>query len=474
VLEQLSKVLDPDLNTDIVSLGFVKEMEMTAEGEVSFVLELTTPACPVKDDLQRQCVERVEQLPWVKSVDVTLSAQPHVQSGQQRASGLSKVKNVIAVSSCKGGVGKSTTAVNLAFALKQSGASVGIIDADIYGPSLPTMVRPEDTTIRFVENQIQPLEFRGVKLMSFGYLNPGAAIMRGPMVTQLLNQFVSLTSWGELDYLVVDMPPGTGDIPLTLCQLVNITAAVIVTTPQRMSFVDVVKGIDMFDTVNVPCVAVVENMASYSTYDTDTIVKEFLLRVPNALSSASIAEKALREAVQASRVQRKLFGAGHAARLRSMWGIEALVSVPLLEDVSTAGDSGTPLVISHSNTPGAECFRDLAQRVVRETAKVKHAEVQAPTLAYDAKVHQLSFNGSHIPPAMLRRACRCAACVEEMTGRPILDPASVSEAVKPLGTAPIGRYAISVDWSDGHKSLYPFKTIQSVCEFENKKAQAFA
>ncbi|OWM66008.1 hypothetical protein CDL15_Pgr015434 [Punica granatum] len=250
VLKALSQIIDPDFGTDIVSCGFVKDLEINEiQGEVSFRLELTTPACPVKDMFEQKANEVVAAIPWVKNVRVTMSAQPSrpVFAGQLPA-GLQKISSIIAVSSCKGGVGKSTVAVNLAYTLAGMGARVGIFDADVYGPSLPTMVSPENRLLEMnpEKSTIIPTEYLGVKLVSFGFAGQGRAIMRGPMVSGVINQLLTTTEWGELDYLVIDMPPGTGDIQLTLCQVVPLTAAVIVTTPQKLAFIDVAKGVRMF------------------------------------------------------------------------------------------------------------------------------------------------------------------------------------------------------------------------------------
>ncbi|MBA0845892.1 hypothetical protein Goarm_022634 [Gossypium armourianum] len=225
VLKALSQIIDPDFGTDIVTCGFVKDLLIDeASGEVSFRLELTTPACPIKDMFEQQANEVVARLPWVKKVTVTMSAQPAkpIFAGDLPA-GLQRISNIVAVSSCKGGVGKSTVAVNLAYTLAGMGARVGVFDADVYGPSLPTMVSPENRLLEMnpEKRTIIPTDYLGVKLVSFGFAGQGRAIMRGPMVSGVIDQLLTTSEWGELDYLVIDMPPGTGDIQLTLCQVVQ-------------------------------------------------------------------------------------------------------------------------------------------------------------------------------------------------------------------------------------------------------------
>jgi Mrp family chromosome partitioning ATPase/DUF971 family protein len=490
VLSTLKSVIDPDLGSDIVTLGFVQNLKLDGR-DVSFDVELTTPACPVKEQFQLDCQQLVQDLPWTNNIQVTMTAQPSVQ--ETATLGMPQVGAVIAVSSCKGGVGKSTTAVNLAFSLQRLGATVGIFDADVYGPSLPTMITPQDDTVRFVGRQVAPLQRNGVRLMSFGYVNDGSAVMRGPMVTQLLDQFLSVTHWGALDYLILDMPPGTGDIQLTLTQKLNITAAVIVTTPQELSFADVVRGVEMFDTVNVPCIAVVENMAYYevesSTPQWNEEALESAIRTKLVESGVELngdgegtdtlakdlVQVVLRNAREKSADPEKIqiFGAGHRDRLSQQWGIEHSFSIPLLNKIAANGDNGTPFVLEFPDSPPAKIYQELASAVVSEVAKTKFAKSMRPSVQYDAESHllQVSQNGvgstdeehvATLPPAELRRACRCAACVEELTGRQILVPSSVSDKIAPRNMVPTGNYALSVDWSDGHRSLYPYRQIRAL------------
>lgn len=478
VLQQLKTVIDPDLGADIVTLGFIKNLELDGR-DVSFEVELTTPACPVKDQFQMDCQKLVQDLDWTDNVRVTMTAQPSIQDTETL--GMSQVGAVIAVSSCKGGVGKSTTAVNLAYSLQKLGATVGIFDADVYGPSLPTMITPEDDTVRFVGRQVAPLQRNGVRLMSFGYVNDGSAVMRGPMVTQLLDQFMSVTHWGSLDYLILDMPPGTGDIQLTLTQKLNITAAVIVTTPQELSFADVVRGVEMFDTVNVPSIAVVENMAYYevdrspaANLDQEKLQADIKAKLSSAgieLNGDGKADKLAKELVEvvleSSKTEAKtekvqIFGTGHRERLSKQWGIEHTFSVPLLDTIAAKGDQGDPFVLQYPDSPQAKIYRELASAVVSEVAKTKFAGSSRPEISFNKEAHSIEIDSDTMEPAELRKDCKCAACVEELTGRQILIRSRIPDSVEPLRMVPTGNYALSVDWSDGHRSLYPYRQIKSL------------
>ena len=483
IMNILSNVIEPDIGSDIVTAEVMKDIIFDgSKGTIDVVID--SSATSYGNEIAEQCVKLLDPYGslWGVSIGIAQSQSVGSTIGQQvqpsSFTGLSRVKNIIAVSSCKGGVGKSTVSVNLAYTLaKNKEVKVGILDADIYGPSLPTMTKPAQQDVVYADNQIAPLEYEGVKLMSMGYINRGASIMRGPMVNQILNQFVSLTNWGELDYLIVDMPPGTGDIQLTLAQIMNISAAIIVTTPQRLSFVDVVKGIDLFDTVNIPCVAVVENMAEYSTYK---FSQEFYRELGEKTAAVAAASgsvepviKCIQDAIEAQQTPLRLFGDGHSKRLREMWGIDNLVSLPLLQEVSICGDAGMPYVISNPDSAVSKTMKDLAGGVIDEISRLSEAdaaELSNFALDYNENTGMIRYGKyGEILPKALRADCRCATCVEEFTGKSLLDKNSISEKIKPLGMAPIGRYAISVDWSDGHKSLYPFKQITKLVTDTSQK-----
>mmetsp|Transcript_11237 Transcript_11237/g.22679 ORF Transcript_11237/g.22679 Transcript_11237/m.22679 type:complete len:659 (+) Transcript_11237:145-2121(+) len=484
VLKTLQAVIDPDLGQDIVTLGFVQNIrldESSNDGntrKVSFDVELTTPACPVKETFRTDCERLVLQLPFVDSVEVTMTAQ-EPSNTETDTSGMAGIGAIIAVSSCKGGVGKSTTSVNLAYSLQSLGANVGIFDCDVYGPSLPTMVEPDDDIVRFVGQQIAPLQRNGVRLMSFGYINDGSAIMRGPMVSQLLDQFLSVTQWGKLDYLILDMPPGTGDIQLTLTQRLNITAAVIVTTPQELSFADVVRGVEMFDTVNIPCVAVVENMAYYDSDPASQVnnrdeleenvrnmlAEKGLLNTNGDNDNDQLAGELVRMVLENAKADPvKIFGRGHKKRLADQWGIEHTYSMPLMDRIAANGDSGTPYVLENPDSAQTQIYKQLSEAVVSEVAKAKFSSSsRRPSVEYIEELGIIMVDDDEpLTPATLRRACRCAACVEELTGRQILRASDVPETIKPLRMSGTGNYALSVDWSDGHRSLYPYRQIRSL------------
>jgi ATP-binding protein involved in chromosome partitioning len=356
VLDALRPIIDPDFGKSIVDLGFVKGVRIDG-GRVSFTIELTTPACPVKEEFQRAARERVLALPGVSDVDVTMTADTRGRaSAQPQAEVLPGVRNTIAVASGKGGVGKSTVAINLALALQQSGARVGVMDADVYGPSLPLLTGVHGRP-RAEERRIVPHETAGLKLMSMGFfLNENSPVIwRGPMVHGLIRQFLTDVDWGELDYLVVDMPPGTGDAALTLTQQAPLAGAVIVTTANELSLIDARKGLLMFEKVQVPVLGVVENMSYFTPPD-----------LPDR--------------------KYYLFGQGGGRRIASELGVEFLGEVPIDPRVVEGGDKGRPILLDAPDAPAAQAFRAIAGRVARRLAVLAEG---APPVA-DANITWVS------------------------------------------------------------------------------------
>ncbi|GLD93415.1 hypothetical protein PINS_up002007 [Pythium insidiosum] len=451
VLERLRAIPDGLGLGDIVTLGRVKDLHVTPDsGSVACKIEAPTPALrDLAEQWKADAECKMRDLDWVRSVDVDVSIPKPRNARAGRFSALGNVSEIIAVSSCKGGVGKSTVSVNLAFSLAKRGARVGILDADIYGPSLPTMVSPADKTLRTsrkFKNFVVPLEYEGVKCMSFGFVNAkaapgaggvGAAVMRGPMVSKLIDQLVLGTEWGDLDYLIVDMPPGTGDIQISLSQQMAISAAVIVTTPQHLSFVDVEKGIAMFDDLKVKTVAVVENM---SYFDCDHGHRHYP------------------------------FGHGHTQELVDKYALKNVYKMPISDQFSSAGDSGRPFVLTDQPSEQKESYDALARKVAEELVILRHSARLAPELLFDRSrgmvLRLYSFTDAKeavIHPADLRARCRCAQCVDEFTGQQILDPASVSDDITPTGVERKGNYAFAVTWSDGHSSsLYTYEHLEQI------------
>lgn len=264
VTAALSTVMDPDLNKDLVSLGMIRDLSVSGEGEVAFKVCLTTPACPMKDRIRTDCEEAVGRVEGVRSVNIEMTAEVRQGRVDQDKAPIEGVRNIIAIGSGKGGVGKSTTAANLAVALAREGARVALLDADIYGPNIPTMLGVTGKP-RVHDNRIIPLHAHGMDVMSMGFMvdENQPLIWRGPMLHGVLRQLLHDVKWGDQDYLIIDLPPGTGDVQLSLSQAVPVTGAVIVTTPQNVALQDARKGVAMFQKVNVPILGIVENMSYY-------------------------------------------------------------------------------------------------------------------------------------------------------------------------------------------------------------------
>ncbi len=346
VLSALRTVKDPDLHRDIVTLNFVKDIKISGN-DVSFTIELTTPACPVKDDLKAQAEQVVRKsFPDVKNVVVMMTASVTQRASVKQAPILTGVKNTIAVASGKGGVGKSTVAVNLAVALAREGARVGLIDCDIYGPSIPMMFNINEKP-RLHNQKLVPLEKYGVKVMSIGFLidSSQAIIWRGPMASGAVKQFLTDVEWGELDYLVFDLPPGTGDIQLTLVQQIPLTGSVIVTTPQEMSLADARRGMAMFAKVNVPILGVVENMSYF---------------------------------ISAGGERENIFDNGGGKRVAEEFKVPFLGEIPIYTKIRVGSDSGRPIVDSEPQSEPAKIFSTIAKNLAAQISISNFSKQSAP------------------------------------------------------------------------------------------------
>ncbi|MGI8671378.1 MAG: Mrp/NBP35 family ATP-binding protein [Luteitalea sp.] len=338
ILDALRVVQDPDLRRDIVALDFVKQVGVAADGRVSFAIELTTPACPVKDLLREQARAAVAALSGVTSVDIEMTSSVRssgVAGGQRQP--IRGVKNVVAVGAGKGGVGKTTMAVNLAISLARRGSRVGLLDADIYGPNVPIMLGVQ-AQLETDGKRIVPIEKHGLFTVSMGFLtNDGdAVIWRGPMLHGVLRQFLQDVAWPSLDYLIVDMPPGTGDVALSLSQHVAVTGAVVVTTPQTVSVADSQRAIAMYRKLNIPVLGVVENMSYYTC--------------PSCSHESD------------------LFGRGGGQRLAEQLEVPFLGAVPISEPVRSGGDIGMPIVLSSPDSPAARAITSVAEQIAAQVS----------------------------------------------------------------------------------------------------------
>ncbi|MCX6247708.1 MAG: Mrp/NBP35 family ATP-binding protein [Bacteroidetes bacterium] len=343
ILEALKNVQDPDLKKDLVTLNMIQDIAIDGK-KVKFTLVLTTPACPLKDFLKKQCKDAIlKQVDPYAEVEIELSSQ--VTTARKQTEELLKdVKNIIAVGSGKGGVGKSTVAVNLAVALANTGAKVGLMDADIYGPSIPIMFGLQKEPPHMVERDgktwIMPVEKFGLKVLSIGFFvdQSKALIWRGPMISSALKQLLTEAIWGELDYMVIDLPPGTGDIPLTLIQNFPLTGAIIVSTPQEMALADVRKAADMFntDTIRIPILGLVENMSYFVPPD--------------------MPEK-----------KYYIFGESGCTKLAKELSIPLLGQIPIVTAISEAGDKGSPIATDKKSLV-TRAFAEVAETVAQQVA----------------------------------------------------------------------------------------------------------
>jgi ATP-binding protein involved in chromosome partitioning len=346
ILSALRVVVDPDLRRDIVSLGFVKDVAVRGD-RVSFTIELTTPACPVKEQMRAQASAAVGALPGVGGVDVQLTAK--VRSASAPETGrppLPGAKNVIAVGAGKGGVGKTTVAVNLALSLARCGSRVGILDGDIYGPNVPIMMGLRTQLTTNEERRIVPAEKHGIQVISIGFMtkDDDAIIWRGPMLHGAIQQFFREVAWKDLDYLIIDMPPGTGDVALSLSQTVPVVGAVVVTTPQQVSLADTRRAIKMYQKLNIPTIGLVENMSYYACV--------------NCHHEADI------------------FGHGGGEALASEMRVPFLGRLPVYQPIREGSDVGVPLVVAEPASAAARAFLTVAERTAAQVSIAAHAAAE--------------------------------------------------------------------------------------------------
>jgi ATP-binding protein involved in chromosome partitioning len=353
ILNALRSVREPDLGQDLVALGMIQDLEVKADGNVAFRLVLKTPADPNKEKIEAEARAAVTKVAGVTTVTIRLDAHvrganrsvaQHAAGAAQKGgvSSIDGVANIIAVSSGKGGVGKSTVAVNLAMSLALQGARVGLMDTDVYGPNIPTMMgvteQPKIMQHPTKGEFFVPPVAHGVKVMSMGFLvDPDQPLVwRGPMLHSVISQFCHQVDWGTLDYLVVDMPPGTGDVQLSLAQMVPVTGAILVSTPQEVSMQDVRKAWAMFDKVRIPLIGVVENMSYFKPDDSD---KKYFI-----------------------------FGEGGGKILSQKFNTELLAQIPIVPAIREGGDNGRPITVANPEAPSAVAFKELSKRVAQKVA----------------------------------------------------------------------------------------------------------
>ena len=349
VTEALRSVIDPELHKDIVTLGMAKNIQIH-DGNVSLLVTLTTPACPLRETIEKDVRTALGKVPGVSSVDVKFDASVPEGRRLQDKAPIAGVKNLVAVASGKGGVGKTTVAVNLAIALKNMGALVGLMDADVYGPNVPVMLGSTEQPKMLDEKTIIPIQAYGVKMISMGLLNPGdrPLVWRGPMLHSVIQQFLRSVRWGTLDYLIVDLPPGTGDVQLSLIQSVSVSGAVVVTTPSAVALADVRKAVEMFRQVHVGILGIVENMSYFLC--------------PHCQGQIDV------------------FGHGEGERLAKMFEVPFLGEIEIDPQIRIGGDTGRPVASLGEDAPAAKSIYAMARNVAARLSVVNLSGSAAPVV----------------------------------------------------------------------------------------------
>jgi Mrp family chromosome partitioning ATPase/DUF971 family protein len=417
VYAALKEVIDPTQNKDIVDLGYVHNIKLE-DSRIALDLILANAQHPHAQQIKERAERAVLSLIGIEQCRVTLKAPADTRP-------LSGIKEIIAVSSCKGGVGKSTLAAHLAQELARRKFKVGLVDCDIYGPSLPTLLGLTQQQLRSNEqHKLVPIEHNGMKVMSFGFLlGDDAAIMRGPIVTRYIQQILLNTDWGELDYLLIDMPPGTGDVHLTITQTLRLSGAVIVTTPHTLSLIDVARGILMFEKVNVPILGIIENMAYFESLP--------------------------------SGERHFLFGPSNAEALSRRFGVKILSTIPVIKNFSQTGKLTTN---AYTQQTASELIASL-----RESKKVS---LDVPMIDFDHEKISLKFKDGRkivVKNFILRLNSQDALSVDEMTGKSKLKPEDIPPDIAAKEITPLGNYAVGIRWNDGHASgIYSYKLIEEL------------
>jgi len=443
VLAALSQIKDPDLHRDVVTLGFIKNLRIDG-GVVTFDFNLTTPACPVKDSLRDQAKQAVGSLPGVREATVNMTAEVRQHAAPDK-SAIAGIRNIVAVGSGKGGVGKSTVAMNLAVALRLSGARVGLMDGDIYGPTVPIMMGMRDRQLETNNGRFIPHRAHGVSFISMGYMFPGdkPLIWRGPMATKALQQCLLGSEWGELDYLLIDLPPGTGDVHLTLVQTAPLTGAVLVSTPQDVGLTISLKTLHMFEQTKVHPLGIIENMSYYVC--------------PHCGEREDI------------------FGHPRVAEKSKELGIPFLGEIPLDARIRAQSDLGVPIVIADPLAPSSKAYRRIAELLAAQISIQNYQAAGEGAGTAPREIKQVSetelaitWGDDHLssyPPRYLRQQCPCAMCVDEWTRERRLDAATIPHDIHILSISPVGNYAVRFDWSDGHNTgIYAFDRLRDLCQ----------